>query len=358
MATVLESSVHAMMVTLAMIAFGLLLRQQGIVSPTGQREMSQVAIKILLPAFNFSALVAEVSWERLWACRGVALFSVLHVLLGLAFGAMLCRLFSGSSPFFQEHWGQTMVLCAFCNATAMPLTLFKALVGSQAQVKSMEVQGTLDITIYGTVWRLLLWTIGIAILEAEAACSSSATDKKDKKALGLSSGRLLRATLNSNTFAAFGGLFIALGPTALREAFLGGPVSFLMEAVSNLAKASHPMLLLTLGMSLWPIPEVKDWAAVFGVCAAKLVAQPIATLAFVHGGMGGILGLGASAQLILSIEGCVPSAMQVSMMTQSVGLDSRACIMICFWQQAVALVTMTSCMAVALAWLPSSPLLF
>lgn len=343
MSTILGSSVHAMTVTFAMIGMGTLLRAQGIVSPAGQRDMSQVAVKLLLPAFNFSALITDVTWARLHACSGVALFSVIHMALGLAFGALLCRT-CRSSPFLREHFGQALVICAFCNGTAMPLTLFRALVGSQPKVQGMEAEGTLDITIYGTVWRLLLWTVGIALLEADVAAAGAA------KREGSSVGRLARAALlNSNTFASAAGLAIALGPAPLRGLLFGGPLAFLREACANVARASHAMLLLTLGAALWPVPQVTDWQAVTGICLAKLVALPLATLGLVYGGLGAGLGLGDSSRLVVAIEGCVPSAMQISMMVQSTGQDSRACTVICFWEHVVALFTMTTFMALALA---------
>jgi len=357
MADVLGNSVHAMSVTFAMIGMGTALRAAGVVSPAGQRDMSQVAVKLLLPAFNFSALVSEVTWARLQSCSGVALFAVIHMVLGLALGSMLCCL-CRSSAFMQRHRGQVLVLCAFCNGTAMPLTLFRAL-ESAPQLKDRlgsAAEGALDITIYGTVWRLLLWTVGIALLEADAAQEKAKVEPptgEEPRANGAeprksSFRRLVRAALlNTNTIGSVAGLAIALGPPGLRWLVFEGPLTFLREACANVAKASHAMLLLTLGAALWPIPASSDWRAVSGVCVAKLVVMPFATLALLRASTG--LGLGAVGSLVVAIEGCVPSALQVSMMVQTVGQDSRTCTVICFWQHVVALLTMTTFVAVALA---------
>jgi len=307
--------------------------------------MSQVAVKLLLPAFNFSALVADVSWERLEVCRGIAMFAVIHMVMGLALGAALCRVGAASSGFLRECRGQVMVLCAFCNGTAMPLTLFRALVASQPQLRGMEAEGALDITIYGTVWRMLLWTVGIALLEADAAGR-----KGSKHSISLD--RLGRAALlNSNTVASALGLAVALGPAPLRSLLFGGPLACLREAAANVAKASHTMLLLTLGAALWPVPKAHDWQAVGGVCAVKLVAMPLATLGLLRlaGGDGGALGLGGVGGLVVAIEGCVPSALQISMMVQHTKQDPQTCTLVCFWQHIAALLTMTVFLALALA---------
>lgn len=350
MADVLHSSAHAMAVTFTMIATGTALRAMGIVSPAGQRDMSQVAVKLLLPAFNFSALVSDVNWDRLAACRGIAIFAVIHMALGLALGGLLC-VFGRSSPFLRRHPCQVLVLCAFCNGTAMPLTLFRALTSAPQLYRGAEAEGALDITIYGTVWRLLLWTVGIALLEADAADSARGSPTTKAKR-GFSFGRLLRAALlNSNTIGSFAGLAIALGPGSARGLLFGGPLAFLREACANVAKASHTMLLLTLGAALWPIPSMTDFRAVAGVCAVKLVLMPAATLAALQAGIGASLGLGAVSSLVVAIEGCVPSALQIAMMVQSTGQDSRACTVVVFWQHVVALLTMTTFMALALAWL-------
>mmetsp|Transcript_78026 Transcript_78026/g.226369 ORF Transcript_78026/g.226369 Transcript_78026/m.226369 type:complete len:257 (-) Transcript_78026:62-832(-) len=249
------------------------------------------------------------------------------------------------SAFLRRHRGQVLVLCAFCNGTAMPLTLFRAL-ESAPQLRARpnaSAEGALDITIYGTVWRLLLWTVGIALLEADAKSRSSA-DAPAKPSFV----RLARAALlNTNTIGSLAGLAIALGPPGLRVAMFGGPLTFLREACANVAKASHAMLLLTLGAALWPIPVASDWRAVSYVCAAKLVVMPLTTLALLRLGMD--FGLGAIGSLVVAIEGCVPSALQISMMVQTVGQDSRTCTVICFWQHVVALVTMTTFVAVALS---------
>lgn len=335
MAGVLASSAHAMGVTFTMIASGTALRATGVVSAAGQREMAQVAVKLLMPAFNFSALITDVSWERLQACRWVVAFAGVHVLMGLVLGAMLCRLGARGSPFLRDCRAQVLVLCAFPNATAMPLPLFRALLSSpQLQAMGAEAEGTLAITIYGTAWRLVLWTLGIALLEADAA------RRPEKK---VSFSRVCRsAAFNSNTVAAFAGLAIALSGT--QGALFGGPLAFLRDACANVAKASHAMLLLTLGAALWPIPTASDWRAIAGVCTVKLVAIPVLTF-----GLLALVELTPVTELALAIEGCVPSALQISMMVQLTGQDARACTVICFWQHAVALVTMTGFVAVALA---------
>mmetsp|Transcript_108422 Transcript_108422/g.288585 ORF Transcript_108422/g.288585 Transcript_108422/m.288585 type:complete len:326 (-) Transcript_108422:74-1051(-) len=323
-------------VTFAMIGSGTAMRACGIISPVGQREMAQLAVQLLLPAFNFSALVSDVSWERLVASRAVALFAVLHVALGLVFGLLLCVV-GHRSAFIRGNRCQVMVICAFCNGTAMPLPLFRALLGTpQLQAPGVEGEGALAITVYGTVWRLLLWTVGIAFLEAGAG-------GQGKRA---SPARLLRrALLNTNTCASLAGLAIALSGSG--PVLFGGPLAFLRDACGNVAKASHTMLLLSLGAALWPVPSVTDWRAIAGICGVKLVAMPAVTLALLS-----LLSLRPTASLVLAIEGCVPSALQISMMVQSTGQDSRHCTVICFWQHVVALFTMTSFLAFALARLP------
>mmetsp|Transcript_76524 Transcript_76524/g.236963 ORF Transcript_76524/g.236963 Transcript_76524/m.236963 type:complete len:340 (-) Transcript_76524:305-1324(-) len=339
MSDVFGSALHAMGVTFTMIGSGTFMRACGVISPVGQREMAQVAMQFLLPAFNFSALIADVSWSKLVASRVVALFSALHVALGLLLGCLLCAV-GCRSDFLRGSRSQVLVLCAFCNGTAMPLPLFRALLAHpRLQAPGAEAEGSLAITVYGTVWRFLLWTVGIAILESGA-------NRGGEEGKGLAPGRLLRRVLlNANTCASAAGLAIALSGAA--DVVLGGPLAFLREACANVAKASHTMLLLTLGAALWPIPSITDWRAILGVCGVKLVAMPALTL--------GLLSLAEptpTVGLVLAIEGCVPSALQVSMMIQSTGQDARHCTVICFWQHAVALLTMTAFLALALKGLP------
>mmetsp|Transcript_167976 Transcript_167976/g.534249 ORF Transcript_167976/g.534249 Transcript_167976/m.534249 type:complete len:166 (-) Transcript_167976:77-574(-) len=161
------------------------------------------------------------------------------------------------------------------------------------------------------------------------------------------------ALLNSNTIAAVAGFIVALGPPPLRALFFGGPLSCLREAAANIARAAHAMLLITLGAALWPVPSTSDWTAVGGVCAAKLVGLPLATLGLLHfGGLASTLGLSAAGTLVVAIEGCVPSALQISMMVQSTGRDARSCTVICFWQHVFGLPTMTAFLALALSGMP------
>lgn len=334
---VFGSSLHAMAVTFATIGCGTVMRARGVISPTGQREMSALAVQLLLPAFNFSALVAEVSWPKLLASKALALCSLLHVLLGLALGLLLCHVGGRHSAFLRQCRGQVLVLCAFCNGTAMPMPLFRALLVHPKLGRAAEAEGVLAITIYGTVWRLLLWTLGITVLEA------SSGKGKGRSWLSLCS----RALFNSNTLAALAGLAIAL--TGSQDAVFGGPLAFLKDACGNVAKASHTMLLLSLGAALWPVPSASslDWRGVCGVCGVKLLLIPLITLAVLSQ-----LTLRPVVGLVMAIEGCVPSALQLSMMVQSVGQDARPCTVICFWQHAMALCSMTLFLALSLARLP------
>lgn len=336
-ADVLPNALHAVAVPFTIIAAGMALRACGIISPVGQREMGQVSTRLLLPAVNFSALVADVSWRKLVDCRVAAAFAGVHVLVGIVLGVLLCWIGGGGSRFLREHTLQVLVICSFCNGTSMPFPLFRALLGAPQLQRGVESEGFLALTVYGVVWRLLLWTVGIALLQADAAA-------RTKRPVSVSA--LLRAAVfNSNTVAAAAGFAIALG--GLRDTIFFGPFAFVREALEHIGKAAHPTLLLTLGAALWPIPSSFDWKAIFGVCVVKLVGLPVVTMAFLS-----FTGMWSVRGVVLMIESCVPSAMQVSMMVQSVGGDARPALVICFWQHLAALVTMTTCLSIVLTCLP------
>ena len=73
--------------------------------------------------------------------------------------------------------------------------------------------------------------------------------------------------------------------------------------------------------------------------------MPAVTLAV----LSSVAGAGSVQSLVIAIEGCVPSALQISLMAQSVGKDAGPINVICFWQHVAALGTMTFFLSFALS---------
>lgn len=231
MLAVAGASAHAIALSAVVIGIGIAARRAGVLTSAGCKQLSALQVTFLEPALAISALSSLTSAD-LAAGSPLLLWAPIHCIMALAVGYLLLPA--------SAHRGPLLLCTAFGNAGALPNALVPALLPA-----SNASQGLLFVQVYLVTWRLLLWSVGPALL----------TSEQHKKTDGAASAAPARPSLRAMllpppSVGSLLGLALAFAPVAARKLFLGGPLAFLVAAAQQAGGAAAPIALITLGFAL------------------------------------------------------------------------------------------------------------
>lgn len=346
------AATQAILSSAAVIAIGALSNAAGMLSPTSIGELSMLQSMLLEPCLAFASLSSLRAADLL---NGMPLlcWAPVHMLLALAVAMILLPR--------NARRGPLLVCAAFGNAGAMPVALIPTLLPS-----AMVPQGLLFIQVYLVTWRILLWSIGPALLRPSALKKTDATHTS----VATTSPSWRSLLFPPPTAGSVAGLAVAFAPAAVGELFAtSGPLSFVVSAARQAGAASPPIALITLGSALLvgggasaasntargarspsrstrstrsrspAPPRAANGTAPLGsftlyemlaVCATRLLVLPCLHLALCGGQLAhwsGIAPARASLDeplyLVLLLQAAMPSAVSVQAIFQRAAVDTR-----------------------------------
>lgn len=241
--TAVAAAAQAIASSALVISIGLAAGRANVLTATGAKQLSGLQATFLEPALAFSAL-SSLSAADLADSWSLLVWAPLHCVCAL----ILAHLLLPKSP----RRGALLLCTAFGNAGALPNALVPALLPYSA-----AKQGLLCVQVYLVTWRLLLWSVGPALLVADAAAAQTAETKKTDGVAASTPTQpgtpSLRALLlPPPSIGSLLGLCVALAPPALRRLLLGrgAPLGFISAAATQAGAAAAPAALITLGFAL------------------------------------------------------------------------------------------------------------
>ena len=270
---------QAMLQVFILGAIGYALVKAKFLKVEGLELLSALLIGIILPAFNFSQIIAHFQPER---------FSNWWVFPLLGFGMtiggfILASLVLLVTPSFKSR-REFKALIAFQNSGYMPLTILAAFPPSEA-IAHLSVY----IIIFLIGFDILLWTLGVWLLTSE---KNSRFDWK----------RLINPPMMATIFS------LILMFTHTGEHL---PV-VILKPVKMLGDCLLPLVMVVLGgnFALTQLKKLQVWD-VAAVVLTKLIFYPVMVLAFLT-----VVPVGPMIGLLLVLEAAMPSANSLSIITR------------------------------------------
>lgn len=274
-----ETTFQAMLQVFILGAIGYALVKTKFLKTEGLELLSGLVINIILPAFNFSQIIAHFQPER---------FSNWWVFPLLGFGMTLGGFFLASTvllvtPGFKSK-REFKALVAFQNSGYMPLTILAAFPPSEA-IAQLNVY----ILIFLIGFDILLWTLGVWLLTSE---KKGCCDWK----------KLLNPPMLA-TIAALILMFTHVG---------GHIPQVILKPVKMLGDCLLPLIMVVLGgnFALTEIKKIPVWD-VAAVVLTKLIFYPVIMLIFLAA-----VPVSHMIGFLLILEAAVPCANTLSVITR------------------------------------------
>lgn len=155
------ASLRAVGCAATLAAAGLWLARNGHMSPSLSKGLSQLSVKLAIPALLFSSVVPGVSSELLGYAWPLLLLPAVYLLLGLLIGALMLQLVQPPSNFRLS----TVAACTFGNTTGIPVVLLSVLQQSLSRSVFADIADPLlFLSIELVTLPLLQWLVGLALL--------------------------------------------------------------------------------------------------------------------------------------------------------------------------------------------------
>ena len=146
-------------VTLA--AAGLWLARNGLMSPSLSKGLSQLSVKLAIPALLFSSMVPGISFELLAYAWPLLLLPAVYLLIGTLIGWLMLVLVQPPDDF---RLG-TVLACAFGNTTGIPVVILSVLQQSLSRSVFADIADPLlFLSLALVTLPLLQYLVGVALL--------------------------------------------------------------------------------------------------------------------------------------------------------------------------------------------------
>ena len=117
------ASLRAVGCAATLAAAGLWLARRGLMSPSLSKGLSQLSVKLAIPALLFSSMVPGISFELLGYAWPLLLLPAVYLLLGLLIGGLMLLLVRPPADFRLS----TVAACTFGNTTGIPVVLLSVI---------------------------------------------------------------------------------------------------------------------------------------------------------------------------------------------------------------------------------------
>lgn len=264
--------IGALSTTAATVLLGAGAARLGVLTSVGTREAGALMVGLLEPCLAASTLV-KLTLPELIKSAPLLLWAGAHVTLGLLIGRLLLPQ--------SERRGALLLICAFGNAGGLPNAIAPALLRGSASSDATVSEALFYVQMYLFWWRLLVWSIGPALLATAAMPNTHLRKKTDGDAQATQITPItFRQLFPPPACASVGGVLVGLVPP-FRALFVEGALLPVMRAAEALGQAGSALALLTLGSALNGTfqhgtggsgsPTRKEF---FTVCAVRLVLVP------------------------------------------------------------------------------------
>lgn len=255
-----------------LIFTGALCSRLGVLPPEARKLLSDLLLYLVVPAMVVNSYMTGFDPSTGRNLLHVFGWSLLAEALGLGLTLLLTRRRQGG------NWPVVRFGCIFSNAAYMGFPLIQALFGDE---------GLLYASAYVTVFNVLLWTVGLALLDRSA-------DRKE----------ILRSIAKTPVlYAVLLGMVLYFGQVPVPE--------LLQKPCALLGSMNTPLSMLITGMLIASCDLrslLKNAALWFAVALRLLVIPALCIGVFALAGFGGM-----PAQVVLLLEAC-PSAAVTSIL--------------------------------------------
>ncbi len=161
LAGIFLASVRAVLCAATLAACGLWMSRAGVMTPALSKGLSQLSVKLAIPALLFSSMVPGMTFELMAFAWPLLLLPVVYLLLGALIGWLILLLVSPPDNF---RLG-TVAACTFGNTTGIPIVLLSVLQQSLSRSVYAEVADPLlFLSIELVTFPLLQWLVGMLLL--------------------------------------------------------------------------------------------------------------------------------------------------------------------------------------------------
>ena len=117
------ASLRAVGCAATLASAGLWLARKGLMTPSLSKGLSQLSVKVAIPALLFSSMVPGISFDLLGYAWPLILLPAVYLMLGLLIGALMLVLVRPPRNFRLS----TVAACTFGNTTGIPVILLSVL---------------------------------------------------------------------------------------------------------------------------------------------------------------------------------------------------------------------------------------
>jgi predicted permease len=142
-----------------LIAVGFFLKKKGIFKETGQKNLTDLVIYVVLPCNIVNAFMVDFSLERLYACAGILLISLGIQIFAVIYGKHVAARGEAEGRAKCIRYG---IICS--NAGFLGNPIAEGLYGSE---------GLLLASFYLLPQRIMMWSEGIAVFSGESDMKST-----------------------------------------------------------------------------------------------------------------------------------------------------------------------------------------
>lgn len=269
-----------------LILIGIIVGRIGMIGERSQKQLTQLVLKVLMPATIILAMQQTVEPERLATTLQIILIMVLCYVV-ITLGAYLV---TRRYPLKKNQQDVHMVGLMLGNVSFMGYPIVLSLLGPEGLFYAV-ITG-------GLVFEIVAWIVGRTIIGRTSS--------------QVQGGRLKNALLNPGVLSIAIGLIFFLGQMAIPE-----PIYSTMRMLSG---ATSPLAMIVVGLMLSRsnMREVLSNKTVYLSAAIKLLVTPLLLLLILRA-----LGVRGMAQAIPVLKFAMPTAAYVAMFSADLGNDDK-----------------------------------
>ena len=289
--------------------------------------VSTAAFNVLFPALLYTSTAEVVRSQPPAALEAAVLGAGVQIA-----SAAVCGFVAASAVRLEGRaFRETVVACAFGNATTIPLLLMSGVAKAGILPADVEVSTLVGLlSLYQAGWSICLWTVGAAYLQgADADVSVPAIAARLATPPSLAS--LAGVAVGLAPMPAYGLLTGHVNGAALPDALALLSRAF-GDGLSFLGSGAQPALALVLALSLAGGADAPGDGAPHSTIPRQLAATLAVRclcLPLITGALDGMCAtssadLGASVRAVLILEGCQPTAQVLVLLSQVQGTPCDA----------------------------------
>lgn len=318
-------SIETIFTILIAAGCGAFLARKNILHKQALKDCSNLLVYLILPSLIFSKVIYSINFSALKELWIFPVNALVIISFGLVIGKLLILFLDVQKQF---HHG--IIACtAFSNVAYIPLILISSILFRHPEIfgENAAENGVLYISLILLVFTPLSWTLGFSIITKQKLKNIKNSKFLSPPAIAI----ILAVILGLNPFTK--SLFI--GDRSILGMFY--------QATFILGKATLPLALIILGGNLARGPgDVKiKLTTIFYFALGKYFILPLSVLLFLFICKKCGMILSPMMTFVLMIEGFMPPAMNLAVMSQFAETNKKNVAALMFWMYLIAIPAMT-----------------